>query len=106
MVIEFLKFRVGPDFREDFIKIDEEIWTNQLKTYSGFLGKETWCNSAPEKNNEIIIVIRWQSHQQWKSIPLEDLAKIEQQFAQKMQGKNYEMIEAKEYTLEKLHNED
>jgi uncharacterized protein (TIGR03792 family) len=100
MIIEWLKFRVSPSLREEFIEIDRQIWTNKLKTYSGFLGKEILLNS--DQRDEVIMIIRWQSREQWKNIPQEDLDITEQQFAQKMQGKKYQMIESLEHQVRKF----
>ena len=100
MIIEWLKFRVSPNLREEFLELDQQIWTNKLKTCPGFLGKEVWLN--PEKLDEVVILIHWQTRQEWKNIPQEELDRIEKQFNQKMQGKNYQMIESLEYQVRKF----
>ena len=102
MVIEWLKFRVDPDSREQFIQQDEAIWTAALATYPGFLGKEVWIE--PNDSDEVIFTIRWQTREQWKSIPASDLAKIEQRFSTKMREMNikYKMIESKEFQIRKF----
>ncbi len=100
MVIEWLKFRVAPELQENFLKKDEAIWTSLLASYPGFLGKETWL--VPDAAEEIVFVIRWQTRQQWKSIPIEVLAETEQKFAQQVGKNNYEMIEMKEYQVRKF----
>lgn len=100
MVIEWLKFRVSPELREDFIKKDEEIWTATLASYSGFLGKEIWLD--PTIADNIIFVIRWQSRQQWKSIPIKELETTERRFAAAMGKGNYEMIASKEFQVRKF----
>jgi uncharacterized protein (TIGR03792 family) len=100
MIIEWLKFRVSPDLREEFLEIDQQIWTNKLKTRPGFLGKEVWLN--PDRMDEVIMFIRWQTREEWKNIPQEELNIIEKQFAQKMQGKKYQMIESLEYQVRKF----
>ena len=102
MVIEWLKFQVDSVSREQFIQSDEQIWTASLANYPGFLGKEVWIEpNAPAK---VIFTIRWQTREQWKSIPLEDLMQIEQRFSQVMgeMGINYKMIESKEYQIRKF----
>lgn len=102
MVIEWLKFRVDPDSREQFIQQDEAIWTAALATYPGFLGKEVWIESqAP---NKVIFTIRWQTREQWKSIPASDLAKIEQRFSQAMKQRKiaYKMIKSQEFQIRKF----
>ena len=102
MVIEWLKFRVDPDSREQFIQQDEAIWTAALATYPGFLGKEVWIE--PNDLDKVIFTIRWQTREQWKSIPASDLAKIEQRFSTKMREMNikYKMIESKEFQIRKF----
>ena len=102
MVIEWLKFRVDSKLREKFIQKDEAIWTASLSTYPGFLGKEVWIE--PKEPDKVIFTIRWQTRQQWKSIPVKDLAEIEQQFftAMKKMNINYKMIESKEFQVRKF----
>ncbi|MBE9043525.1 TIGR03792 family protein [Pleurocapsales cyanobacterium LEGE 10410] len=102
MVIEWLKFRVDSQSRERFIQQDEAIWTASLSTYPGFLGKEVWIE--PNAPGRVIFTIRWQTREQWKSIPAEDLAKIEQRFSAVMKKMNidYKMIESKEFQIRKF----
>ncbi len=102
MVIEWLKFDVDPEVREKFIQQDEKIWTASLSTYPGFLGKEVWIEpNAPDK---VVFAIRWQTREQWKSVPLKDLVKIEQQFAAVMREMNinYKMIASREFQIRKF----
>ncbi|MEM8832369.1 MAG: TIGR03792 family protein [Cyanobacteria bacterium P01_G01_bin.19] len=104
MVIEWLKFDVDSESREQFIKKDEEIWTANLARYPGFLGKEVWIEpNAPDK---VIFTIRWQTREQWKSIPMEDLVAIEQEFSTAMGKVNvkYKMTESKEFQIRKFPN--
>lgn len=99
MVIEWLKFKVVPKHRERFVQKDAEIWTEAIARYPGFLGKEVWLN--PKEATEVVLIIRWATREQWKSIPLERLKQIEQQFAQQMGGV-YQMIESAEYQVRKF----
>lgn len=102
MVIEWLKFRVDSQSREKFIQKDEAVWTASLATYPGFLGKEVWIE--PNEPDKVVFTIRWQTREQWKSIPTKDLSEIEQQFstAMKKMNINYKMIESKEYQIRKF----
>ena len=105
MVIEWLTFVVDADSREKFIQKDEAVWTANLATYPGFVGKEVWIEpNAPDK---VIFTIRWQTREQWKSIPMEDLAAIEREFAAVMQKMNinYKMTESKEFQIRKFPNQ-
>lgn len=100
MVIEWLKFHVAPESREKFIKKDKQIWTTALSSYSGFLGKEVWLE--PNTADEVVFIIRWQSREQWKSIPAEELKAIEAKFAEAMDKIDYKMLESKEYQIRKF----
>ena len=102
MVIEWLKFRIDSKSREKFIQQDDAVWTASLSTYPGFLGKEVWIE--PNEPDEVVFTIRWQTREQWKSIPAKDLTEIEQQFstAMKKMNINYKMIKSKEYQIRKF----
>ncbi|MGK7882285.1 MAG: TIGR03792 family protein [Crocosphaera sp.] len=102
MVIEWLKFRVSPQSRDVFIRLDNEIWTSTLGQFPGFLGKEVWI--SPDIPDEITLIIRWETREQWKNIPLSVLGATEEKFAEQMQNHPYEMIEAKEYQIRKFPN--
>ena len=102
MVIEWLKFKVSPESRDQFIQLDHEIWTPTLEQFPGFLGKEVWI--SPNHPQEITLVIRWETRQQWKSVPQNILEETEQKFAQQMNNHRYEMIETKEYQIRKFSN--
>lgn len=96
MVIELLKCKVDPDLREQYLQLDAEVWTKALAECPGFLGKEVWLN--PEEASEVVIVIRWATKEQWKSIPEELLNQLETQFSQQM-GRTYQIIESAEFQV-------
>ncbi|MGK7941245.1 MAG: TIGR03792 family protein [Crocosphaera sp.] len=102
MVIEWLKFEVFPESRDVFIQLDNEIWTPILAKFPGFLSKEIWI--SPDNAEEIVIIVRWETREQWKAIPLDILEATEKKFAQKMENHPYKMIEAKEYQIRKFSN--
>lgn len=99
MVVEWLKIRVSPELREKFIAKDAEIWTATLSTYPGFLSKEVWIN--PETPDEVVIMIRWETLEQWKAVPAKHLTKIEARFTQEF-GESQEIIEAAQYQVRKF----
>ncbi|MGB7443931.1 MAG: TIGR03792 family protein [Coleofasciculaceae cyanobacterium] len=98
MVIELLKIRVPAEHREKYIQVDAQIWTSMLASYPGFMGKEIWLD--PANSTEVILIIRWASRQQWKSIPRERLVETEQLFLQEF-GVT-EILEEAEYKVEKF----
>ena len=99
MVIELLKFKMNPAVRENFIQKDEEIWTAALTKYPGFLGKEVWIN--PNDQGEVVIVVQWETREQWKSIPQTDLDAIESKFDASLKF-SYKMVESSEYQIRKF----
>lgn len=100
MVIEWLKFKVSPQSRDRFIQLDHQIWTTTLAKFPGFLGKEVWI--SPDAPEEIILIMRWENREQWKTVPQNILDETEENFAQQMKGHCYEMIESKEYQVRKF----
>lgn len=100
MVVEWLKFRVFPGSLDKFITEDREIWTDTLSQYPGFLSKEIWLN--PAHADEVILVIHWQSMEQWQAIPLHILEETQAQFAQAMGEDDYQFLEAREYSSIRL----
>ncbi len=99
MVIEWLKFSVPEDKRELFIQHDLEVWTPFLEQCPGFLTKEVWIQ--PDQPQEVVIMIRWNSREQWKSISVKDLKQIEQQFDQSISF-DYEMVESQDYQVRRF----
>lgn len=100
MEIEWLKIRVNPELREKFVQQDAEIWTAALAQYPGFLHKEVWI--SPENLAEVILVIHWDSLEDWKSVPVEHLKQIEAQFDAVM-GNTYAIVEGSHYQVRKHH---
>ncbi|MBV6621499.1 MAG: TIGR03792 family protein [Rivularia sp. (in: Bacteria)] len=101
MVIELLKFRISPKDREKYIQRDAEIWTAALVNYPGFLGKELWIN--PNDPEELVMVIRWETRQQWKSILQQEIDAITEKFDKDLKF-TYEMVESSEYQVRKFPN--
>lgn len=99
MVIEWLKLKISPEQREKFIQKDAEIWTPMLASYPGFLGKEVWID--PEKPTEVVLIIRWESREAWKSVPSERLQQVESLFTKEF-GEQQQIIEAGEYQVRKF----
>lgn len=101
VVIEWLKFRVAMEVREFFIQQDEEIWTTMLTQYKGFLGKEVWLSPDPR---ELVVIVRWETKEDWDAIPQDALEETEQKFAIAMNNA-YDLIETGEYQVRKfLHH--
>jgi uncharacterized protein (TIGR03792 family) len=100
MVIEWLKVRVDPDKREQYVQKDEEIWTKALSKYPGFLGKEVWI--SPDDLSQVVLIIRWESFEKWQAVPEADMEQVEARFAQAMGSTNHEIVESAGYQIRKL----
>lgn len=98
MEIEWLKVHVSPELREQFVQKDAEIWTAALAQYPGFLSKEVWI--SPENLAEVVMVIHWESFEQWQAIPKEELDRVEAQFNQAM-GDTFSIVESGRYQVRK-----
>lgn len=96
MVIEWLTFAVDPDNRETFIRLDNEIWTAALSQYPGFISKEVWI--SPDLHDQVVLMVRWQTREQWKSIPQAELDATERRFDDAVEF-SYRMIDAREYQV-------
>ncbi len=97
MVIELLKVEVAAEYREKYLHLDWEIWTNAIAQFPGFINKEVWLN--PKEPTEVILIIRWRSRQEWKSISIQLLEEIELQFALKMGSISHKIVESAEYQV-------
>ena len=98
MVIEWLKIKVSPELREKFIEKDAQIWTAMLSGYPGFLSKEVWIN--PEISTEVVLIIRWETLEQWKAVPAARLIEIETLFTKEF-GQQQEIVEAAQFQVRK-----
>lgn len=74
---------------EKFIAIDHEIWTLKLAQYEGFISKDIFINET--NPNEIQTILYWETLEQWKSIPHDELKHYEELFQKKMDGVFYNM---------------
>ena len=95
MVIEWLKFKVPAEKWEAFIQRDEEVWTAGLKNFPGYLGKEIWVDSV---ENEVVMLIRWESRDQWKSVPQSTIDELDRQ----MGDLQIAIAESREYQVSKF----
>ena len=80
MVIEELRFRVDPIDQPEFLRVEHDVWTGFLRTCDGFVAKETWI---PEDEPDFVIVmIWWNSMEQWKAITVEQCDAIDARMGQ------------------------
>lgn len=95
MIIEWLRFKVPPEKWEAFIQRDEEVWTAGLKNFPGYLGKEIWVDSV---ENEVVMLIRWETREQWKSVLQSTIDELDRQ----MGDLQIAIAESREYQVAKF----
>ncbi|MEO9127077.1 MAG: TIGR03792 family protein [Microcoleus sp.] len=95
MIIEWLKFKVPAEKCEKFILRDEEVWTAGLKSFTGYLGKEVWVDAV---ENEVVMLIRWETREQWKSVPQSIIDELDA----KMGDLQMPLAESREYQVRKF----
>lgn len=95
MVIEWLKFQVPQEKWEAFIQRDDEVWTAGLRSFPGFLGKETWVDPV---QNEVVMLIRWETRELWKSVPQSIIEELDA----KMGELQMPIVESREYQVPKF----
>jgi uncharacterized protein (TIGR03792 family) len=102
MIIEWLQFCVAPDTSELFIEADQKIWTAFLSQYPGFLRKSVWVN--PKDKTEIIVVIEWNTREDWSNVPQNLLNETEERFKKEVGEDNYKYLDQREYQVREVHN--
>lgn len=93
MVIEWQKVRVQPEVRDLYLEKDQEIWTAGLAREEGFLGKEIWLGDG-----EVILVIRWQSEEDWKGMPTERMDDLDRRFREAV-PEGWDLVETRSYEV-------
>ncbi len=88
--VEILVFEVKNNRRDEFIKLDHEIWTNYLSRHDGFIKKEVIVSE--KEPNKVWSVIYWNSVEQWKNFPLEKLIEKDKEFTEKFGADNFKLI--------------
>ncbi|MGD1705005.1 TIGR03792 family protein [Dapis sp. BLCC M229] len=98
MIIEWLQFKIEENSKEEFLQKDREIWTSFLALQMGFLRKEVWLDSY--RGNEVIIIVYWESREQWKSISQVLLQETESKFREALGMENYSLLDCREYEVD------
>ncbi|ABB56535.1 TIGR03792 family protein [Synechococcus elongatus] len=96
MVVEWLKFAVPATEQAAFLAADAAVWTPLLSRYPGYLRKEVWQD--PSDRDHLVMVIHWQSREQWKSIPEDVLIEGDRRFQAQL-GREYPLVEAQEFAI-------
>lgn len=98
MIVEWLRIKVAPEYRETFVQKDDEVWTSFLEQYPGFLRKEVWI--SPDDFSEVMIAIYWATIEQQQAIPKAALDSIERSFLAALEVP-FQLLEIKLYQVRK-----
>ncbi|MDD6436018.1 MAG: TIGR03792 family protein [Clostridiales bacterium] len=66
LFIEGLTFRMPVEKVEEYLRIEKEIWFEDLCTLPGFVGGETWVSE--DNPGEVTCLYFWESEEAYKSI--------------------------------------
>ena len=75
MVIEFLTFCVEPHERDEWLEIEERVWTRFLERQPGFVRKQVWIEEANDR--EVHAMIEWRSRELWQTITPHEVAAVD-----------------------------
>lgn len=80
MVIELLTFQVAAHERDEWMRIEEDVWSRFLEAQDGFVRKEMWVEEGDDAT--IHAVIWWDSMEQWKAIGPEAVAEVDERMGE------------------------
>jgi uncharacterized protein (TIGR03792 family) len=98
VIVEWLRFKVAPEYRERFVQKDDEVWTTFLKQCPGFLRKETWISL--NDLSEVMLATYWATLDQQQAIPQALLDETDRQFLVAL-GVPFQQLEIKLLQLRK-----
>lgn len=76
-VLEELRLKVPSKFKDVWLDAEKKIWDPWLSSKDGFLGRQIFWN---EKNQEALILVKWENKKLWKDISIEEVNLIQEKF--------------------------
>jgi len=73
-IIEELRLKVPSEYKEIWLKAEEEVWEPWLAKQDGFLGRQIFYN---QKTGEALLLVKWKSRNLWKNISEEEVNKMQ-----------------------------
>ena len=77
LVYEQLRLEIPSDYKTIWLKAEKDIWEPWLSNKDGFLGRQIFWDKEKE---EALILVKWKNKKLWKSIPMEEVNKIQKKF--------------------------
>ena len=83
VVIEELRLKVPFQFKEVWLKAENQIWEPWLSIQEGFLGRQIFWDKEKE---EALILVNWENKKLWKSISMKEVNEIQKKFEEKVKS--------------------
>ncbi|ABX09256.1 TIGR03792 family protein [Prochlorococcus marinus] len=83
MIVEYLRLRVPEEDREAWLIAEKKSWEPWLEKKDGFLGRQLFWDKQSEEGT---VLISWSSRGDWKSIPKEEIEKVQGLFEELARG--------------------
>jgi uncharacterized protein (TIGR03792 family) len=74
-----LRVHCAANRRDEFLLRDAQVWTPALAAHDGFISKEVFVSR--DDPTLVTFIIRWESLEQWKSFPLDELQRLDARLA-------------------------
>ena len=76
-VVELLRLEVPREQRPLWLAAEARTWQPWLERQDGFLGRDLYWDPLHEEG---VLLIRWQSREQWKSITTDAVEQVQRRF--------------------------
>ena len=73
-IVEELRLSVPLKYKETWLKAEEEVWEPWLSKQDGFLGRQIFYS---QKNEEALLLVKWENRYLWKNISDEEVNKMQ-----------------------------
>ena len=73
-VVEELRLSVPLDYKETWLKTEQEVWAPWLSKQDGFLGRQIFYN---QETGEALLLVKWKNRNLWKNISDEEVNKMQ-----------------------------
>ena len=73
-IVEELRLSVPLEYKETWLKAEEEVWEPWLSKQDGFLGRQIFYN---QKTGEALLLVKWRNRNLWKNISDEEVNKMQ-----------------------------
>ena len=73
-IVEELRLTVPSEYKEIWLKSEEEVWEPWLAKQDGFLGRQIFYN---HEVGEALVLVKWKNRNLWKNISEEEVNKMQ-----------------------------